>query len=142
MSCSETMQDWEGFFSSNPPPPNLATTEDRIKQFMTLDDEGLGQSSGSLKPVCLVTSGGTTVPLEVNTVRFVDNFSAGTRGSASAEHFLEAGYRVIFLHRDKSLAPFSRHIDISQLLRDMKVVQGGDIVVSGADNTHLGKTSK
>lgn len=44
-------------------------------------------------------SGGTTVPLEQNTVRFIDNFSAGTRGSASAEYFLEAGYQVIFLHR-------------------------------------------
>lgn len=32
-----------------------------------------------------IQSGGTTVPLEYNTVRFVDNFSAGTRGSASAE---------------------------------------------------------
>ena len=44
-------------------------------------------------------SGGTTVPLEQNTVRFIDNFSAGTRGSASAEYFLEAGYDVIFIHR-------------------------------------------
>lgn len=34
--------------------------------------------------LCL-QSGGTTVPLERETVRFVDNFSAGTRGSASAE---------------------------------------------------------
>ena len=34
--------------------------------------------------VVLVTSGGTTIPLETNTVRFIDNFSAGTRGSASA----------------------------------------------------------
>ena len=46
-----------------------------------------------------IKSGGTTVPLEQNTVRFIDNFSAGTRGSASAEYFLGAGYQVIFLHR-------------------------------------------
>jgi phosphopantothenate-cysteine ligase len=44
-------------------------------------------------------SGGTTVPLEHNTVRFVDNFSAGTRGSASAEYFLEKSYVVIFIYR-------------------------------------------
>ncbi len=44
-------------------------------------------------------SGGTTVPMEHNTVRFVDNFSAGTRGSASAEYFLASGYPVIFLYR-------------------------------------------
>nr|CAG4641797.1 EOG090X085T [Eurycercus lamellatus] len=55
-------------------------------------------------------SGGTTVPLEQNTVRFIDNFSAGTRGSASAEYFLQAGYYVIFLHRFKSLEPFTRHL--------------------------------
>ncbi|EZA48286.1 phosphopantothenate--cysteine ligase isoform X2 [Ooceraea biroi] len=53
-------------------------------------------------------SGGTTIPLEHNTVRFVDNFSAGTRGSVSAEYFLEQGYAVIFMHRIKSLEPFSR----------------------------------
>lgn len=48
-------------------------------------------------------SGGTTVPLEHNTVRFVDNFSAGTRGSASAEYFLEKNYVVIFIYRLVSL---------------------------------------
>lgn len=43
-------------------------------------------------------------------VRFLDNFSAGTRGAASAEHFLRTGrYAVIFLHRQHSLQPFSRH---------------------------------
>jgi len=41
--------------------------------------------------------------LEHNTVRFVDNFSAGTRGSASAEYFLEKNYVVIFIYRLVSL---------------------------------------
>ncbi|RKO97255.1 hypothetical protein CXG81DRAFT_2114, partial [Caulochytrium protostelioides] len=59
--------------------------------------------------VVLVTSGGTTAPLERQTVRFLDNFSAGTRGSASAEYFLERGYRVVFFHRQFSLAPYTRH---------------------------------
>lgn len=61
------------------------------------------------KRIVLVTSGGTTVPLENNTVRFIDNFSAGTRGATSAEYFLENGYAVIFLHREFSLLPYSRH---------------------------------
>lgn len=39
----------------------------------------------------------------------MDNFSAGTRGSASAEYFLDHGYAVIFMHRLKSLEPFTRH---------------------------------
>lgn len=59
--------------------------------------------------VVLITSGGTTVPLENQTVRFIDNFSAGTRGATSAEYFLENGYAVIFLHRQFSLLPYSRH---------------------------------
>ena len=33
--------------------------------------------------------GGTVVPLERRCVRFIDNFSAGTRGALSAEEFLE-----------------------------------------------------
>lgn len=49
------------------------------------------------------------MPLENNTVRFIDNFSAGTRGATSAEYFLSNGYAVIFLHRQYSLLPYSRH---------------------------------
>mmetsp|Transcript_21200 Transcript_21200/g.29698 ORF Transcript_21200/g.29698 Transcript_21200/m.29698 type:complete len:313 (-) Transcript_21200:2315-3253(-) len=59
--------------------------------------------------IVLVTSGGTTVPLEKNTVRFLDNFSGGGRGSASAEYFIDNGYSVIFMHRRHSLQPFGRH---------------------------------
>jgi len=59
------------------------------------------------RPLAVVTSGGTAVPLEKNTVRFVDNFSTGSRGAASAEHLLRAGYAVIFLHRDSSKQPFA-----------------------------------
>jgi len=48
--------------------------------------------------------------LSRNSVRFLDNFSAGTRGSASAEAFIRTNqYAVIFLHRSHSLEPFSRH---------------------------------
>lgn len=45
--------------------------------------------SGARRPVVCVTSGGTTVPLEQNCVRFIDNFSKGTRGALSAEQFLK-----------------------------------------------------
>lgn len=48
-------------------------------------------------------------PLRLASVRFLDNFSAGTRGATSAEYFLKAGYAVIFMHRQFSLQPFSRH---------------------------------
>jgi phosphopantothenate-cysteine ligase len=56
----------------------------------------------------LITSGGTSVPLEEKTVRFIDNFSMGTRGSASTEYFLEKPYAVIFMYRKKTMVPFER----------------------------------
>ena len=62
------------------------------------------------RPIALVTSGGTTVPLEKNTVRFIDNFSTGQRGAASVEYFLERDYLVIFFHRSTSTLPFQRHL--------------------------------
>lgn len=58
--------------------------------------------------VVLITSGGTKVPLESRTVRFLDNFSSGRRGASSAEYFLDSGYAVIFLHRHRSLYPYTR----------------------------------
>ncbi|KAM0282250.1 hypothetical protein ACHAQH_003114 [Verticillium albo-atrum] len=90
------------YFSSNPPPKALIQHEALARAF-------LDHQVASDRPVVLITSGGTTVPLERNTVRFIDNFSAGTRGATSAEYFLEAGYGVIFLHRQFSLQPYSRH---------------------------------
>ncbi|EDQ84667.1 uncharacterized protein MONBRDRAFT_30065 [Monosiga brevicollis MX1] len=64
--------------------------------------------------LAVVTSGGTTVPLEANTVRFVDNFSGGQRGAASTEAFLAAGYHVLFVHRKTSMRPFLHRIDLDR----------------------------
>lgn len=69
------------------------------------------------------------MPLESRTVRYIDNFSQGTRGSASAENFLHHGYAVIFLYRNRSLEPFSRHfsrlnlLDILELADDSSATQ-------------------
>ncbi|KKA28770.1 hypothetical protein TD95_002843 [Thielaviopsis punctulata] len=90
------------YFSQNPPPKNLDSITKAAAAF-------INEHAAAHRRVVLVTSGGTTVPLEKQTVRFIDNFSAGTRGATSAEYFLEAGYAVIFLHRQFSLQPFSRH---------------------------------
>jgi len=67
--------------------------------------------------VCL-TSGGTTVPLEKNTVRFLDNFSRGERGASSTEGFLAQGFYCLFLHRKGSIVPFTREFrhSISQTI--------------------------
>ncbi|KAK0633297.1 phosphopantothenate-cysteine ligase-like protein [Immersiella caudata] len=90
------------YFSANPPPKDL-------DKHFALAREFIDYHAAAGRPVVLITSGGTTVPLEKQTVRFIDNFSAGTRGATSAEYFLEAGYAVLFLHRQFSLLPFSRH---------------------------------
>lgn len=64
--------------------------------------------------IVLVTSGGTIVPLENNTVRYIDNFSTGSRGATSAEWFLQNNYSVIFLYRKFSLTPFNRFFQRSK----------------------------
>ncbi|KAF1809908.1 DFP-domain-containing protein [Eremomyces bilateralis CBS 781.70] len=92
----------QDYFAINPAPTSLQSHLTIAREFITRHAEG-GRN------VVLVTSGGTTVPLENQTVRYIDNFSAGTRGACSAEYFLEAGYAVIFLHRQFSLLPYSRH---------------------------------
>ena len=60
--------------------------------------------------IACVTSGGTTVPLERNTVRFIDNFSTGNRGAATTEQLLALDYAVIFLHRAHSAFPYARQL--------------------------------
>ncbi|CAH0559329.1 unnamed protein product [Brassicogethes aeneus] len=102
---------WEDFYATHLPPPDFEDNRSILKEFCERHKK-IGQR------IVLITSGGTTVPLEHNTVRFVDNFSAGTRGAASAEYFLEHGYTVIFMHRLKSLEPFTRHFN-GQKLMDM-----------------------
>eukprot|EP00794_Sanderia_malayensis_P003573 gene3573-4077_t len=72
--------------------------------------------AGDLSKNC--ASGGTTVPLESNTVRFVDNFSQGTRGASSAEQ--------------RSLEPFCRHFEGHNALDilDLQIDQNGSCYVS------------
>ncbi|KAL6068649.1 Phosphopantothenate--cysteine ligase cab2 [Balamuthia mandrillaris] len=100
------------FFESNEAPAGLAEEQQRLDEFVR-------HNAG--RKLALVTSGGTTVPLEKNTVRYIDNFSGGNRGACSAEYplypsfnsfhkyFLENGYAVIFLSRVHSLHPYSRY---------------------------------
>ncbi|KAJ6650058.1 Phosphopantothenate--cysteine ligase [Pseudolycoriella hygida] len=115
---------WEEFFATHLPPSDFEDNRKLLKEFCERQNKLQNN-------IVLITSGGTTIPLEHNTVRFVDNFSAGTRGSsknlyrssllniqnlgsASAEYFLEHSYAVIFMHRQKSLEPFTRHFNGQQ----------------------------
>lgn len=92
----------EAYFAQNPQPTYLNELESELQDFLNHQHNN--------RRVVLVTSGGTTAPLENNTVRFVDNFSGGTRGAASAEWFLAKGYAVVFLHRERSLIPYERRL--------------------------------
>src|ERR1700755_1809013 len=112
------------YFTNNPPPKALG-------QHLSLARAFIERHAEEGRRVVLVTSGGTTVPLENQTVRYIDNFSAGTRGATSAEYFLEAGYAVIFLHRQYSLLPYSRHYSHStrSFLDFMREDENGLVVV-------------
>ncbi|ORZ23361.1 DNA/pantothenate metabolism flavo protein [Absidia repens] len=90
------------FFEMNTPPTNLPEFEAKLEAFVDYHQKNKTR-------LVFITSGGTTVPLENQTVRFIDNFSNGHRGACSAEYFLEAGYAVVFMHRQFSLQPFHRH---------------------------------
>ena len=70
----------DAFFDANP--CDIGDLQQRIASFVA-------KHAGGSRRVACVTSGGTTVPLERNCVRFIDNFSRGTRGALSAEEFLK-----------------------------------------------------
>lgn len=95
---------------------------DEVKQKMTAFAE---EHAAAGRRVVLITSGGTKVPLESRTVRFLDNFSSGRRGASSAEYFIESGYAVIFLHRHRSLYPYTRMFSTVNMLDALKF-RGGE----------------
>jgi phosphopantothenate---cysteine ligase (ATP) len=86
------------------------------KKFISWNVESLAKflsfNKAQSRKLVVVTSGGTAVPLEQNAVRFLDNFSTGSRGSACAEALLTThyDYSVIFLGRKGAKMPFTRYL--------------------------------
>ena len=119
--------DWEEFYKENEIPKDYDNVKTQLEDFCKYFE--MKDTLQSTVPIALVTSGGTTIPFEQNMVRFIDNFSAGTRGSASAEHFLKRGYAVIFLHRASSLKPYSRHLTSENVLDFLEPSNDGSIKV-------------
>ena len=68
------------FFNSNKPAENCQLHLQTVKTFIERESE-----MNNRRKIVLVTSGGTVVPLERQTVRYLDNFSTGSRGAFSAE---------------------------------------------------------
>ncbi|CAN9512069.1 unnamed protein product [Ophioblennius macclurei] len=96
--------------------------------------------------VVLITSGGTKVPLESRTVRFLDNFSSGRRGAASAEYFMDSGYAVVFLHRHRSLYPYTRMFTSMNMLDALQFGDAdgasGEVLVDQRVLPNIGKVLK
>lgn len=115
--------DDNSYFATHPEPDYLPELQKKVQAFI------LSHQSDNRR-IALVTSGGTTVPLENNTVRFIDNFSAGTRGAISAEKFLENDYVVIFMHRHFSLLPYERHFANNTLLECVDKDSDGRMTVN------------
>jgi len=99
----EIMSATKSFFETEPPPRDLGEVVRRATLFV---DKWMKEGV----KIALVTSGGTSIPLEKNCVRSLENFSTGNRGAASTEWFLRSGYAVIFLTRKGSVGPFGRHV--------------------------------
>ena len=116
------------FFSSSLPRAKMSS-EKSITSFLSANSSSINTSviqkklidfiserhAAGNKKFLFVTSGGTTVPLEKNTVRFIDNFSTGKRGSSVVEAAFQHNdivesasekISIIFLQRDTSLQPF------------------------------------
>ncbi|GLU00986.1 hypothetical protein SLE2022_183160 [Rubroshorea leprosula] len=114
----------QSFFDSAPPLKDRAEIRESLIRFIAFNS----QSSGGRKVVC-VTSGGTTVPLEQRCVRYIDNFSSGSRGAASTEYFVKAGYAVIFLYRRGTCQPYCRALPNDPLLECFEVTDESHIQV-------------
>jgi len=76
------------------PSPSSSEVTERVRQFLQRHAAPAAGAAAAgavtlARPIVVITSGGTTVPLERNCVRFIDNFSKGTRGALSAEQFLQ-----------------------------------------------------
>lgn len=64
--------------------------------------------------IAFITSGGTTVPLELTAVRFLTNFSSGTRGARLTECYVQQGWLCVLLRHHTATVPF-RHLLLEKL---------------------------
>ncbi|KAM1331377.1 hypothetical protein ACFX13_044668 [Malus domestica] len=117
----------KSFFDSAPPLKDSDDISGKLEEFVKKNSVPSG--SGEVRRVVCVTSGGTTVPLEQQCVRYIDNFSSGHRGAASTEYFLKAGYAVIFLYRRGSCQPYCTSLPDDPLLESFECTDDSNIKV-------------
>uniref|UniRef100_A0A6B2LB67 DNA/pantothenate metabolism flavoprotein C-terminal domain-containing protein n=1 Tax=Arcella intermedia TaxID=1963864 RepID=A0A6B2LB67_9EUKA len=112
-----------------------------LEQIGSLLKPFLNYNIENKRSIVLVTSGGTIIPLEKNMVRFIDNFSVGTRGAACAEYFVKSGCAVIFMYRKRSRMPFHRHFQEAPRTNylDSFVIENGKVVFNSKENDEIRK---
>ncbi|CAJ1989525.1 phosphopantothenate-cysteine ligase [Leishmania donovani] len=100
----------DAFYAENMPSETqarLSAYKDTLLAFL----EGVARSYPDCPGIAFITSGGTTVPLEVNAVRFITNFSSGGRGAHLVEALAERGWACVLLHHRTAIMPFRRVLD-------------------------------
>ncbi|PHT50605.1 Phosphopantothenate--cysteine ligase 2 [Capsicum baccatum] len=120
------------FFESAPLLKDAAEIEKSLTEFVDRNTSSSGKCyfmNGKANRVVCITSGGTTVPLEKQCVRYIDNFASGHRGAASTEYFLKVGYSVVFLYRRGSCQPFCSNLPEDPLLECFSVADDSSIEV-------------
>ena len=146
------LESYQSFLADIPPLPNASQLQTAVSSFLShhIDSIHSPSSSSTTPPIAvpsskrpspipdlhkrkvvLVTSGGTLVPLELQPVRYIDNFSTGTRGAAAVEQFIRLGYAVIHLMREGTCPAFARH------LPRLWGEKGFALTPSVMDNLHL-----
>ncbi|KAG5503342.1 hypothetical protein GH5_04412 [Leishmania sp. Ghana 2012 LV757] len=103
-------KDVDAFYAENMPAETqarLSAHKDTLLAFL----EGVVRSHPDCPGIAYITSGGTTVPLEVNAVRFITNFSSGGRGASLVETLAERGWACVLLHHRTAHMPFRRALD-------------------------------
>ncbi|KAG6434831.1 hypothetical protein SASPL_106475 [Salvia splendens] len=134
MDASNGLEDFEKtsdddikfFFDASPPLKNAAEIKRKTDEFIQKNSNS-GKLFQNPRRIVLVTSGGTTVPLEQRCVRYIDNFSSGHRGATSAEYFLRAGYAVVFLYREGTYQSFCTSLPNNPLLECLQVTKESNI---------------
>ncbi|KPI90006.1 hypothetical protein ABL78_0866 [Leptomonas seymouri] len=114
----------------------LSTERERLLAFC----ESAIQAHPSCPGIAFITGGGTTVPLEVNAVRFITNFSSGGRGAYLVETLAERGWACVLMHHHTSVMPFRRVLDSLSTAELFEVTSANAMASSGstaADSSNM-----
>ncbi|TYZ63713.1 hypothetical protein PybrP1_003682 [[Pythium] brassicae (nom. inval.)] len=126
----------DDFFAKTTPDPRweLERVEKRVGDFVRSQLDAGSRRRG----IALVTAGATIVPLDAHNDKFVDLSAKAQeqQGPACAEYLLQLGYAVIFVHREGSMQPFTRHFQEyiqSGAFMDMFHMREDGLVLEGLD---------